>query len=297
MRADSFLQNKPPVFVIFLCFIFGILSSCVVPFDQYNKKAANYGFEQNVLTTDLYEHSYFSNSAQVSWKNQNTLHIYIEGDGSPWIEGNWVALDPSPRNPVMLNLMHLDDSPAVLLGRPCYHQDTRQSQCDSKLWTSARYSRHVVESMTDAVAKLQQKHEFKEVVLFGHSGGGTLATLIVNLQQQPSPNISAIITLAANLDIDAWTTSHRFLPLEESLNPALLAPSDSKSFQIHLYGSQDDIVDHSLLNPYFLDRPNLISKVYSDFDHSCCWATIWPNTLHMLRSQIQNSPRYPAAIE
>ena len=297
MKANSSLKNRSPVLFIFLAFIFCILSSCVAPFDQYTKNAANYGLEQNTLETTFYEHIYYSNSGTIPWKNKNRLHIYIEGDGSPWIDGNWIALDPSPRNPVMLNLMSLDDSPAVLLGRPCYHQDTRQSQCDSKLWTSARYSKNVIESMASAITALQKKHKFKEVVLFGHSGGGVIATLIANLQHQQPPNISAIITLAANLDTDAWTTNHGFLPLEQSLNPALLPPSNSKSLQIHLYGGLDDVVDHTLLNQYFFDRPNLISEVYSEFDHSCCWASIWPNTLHMLRIQIQNSLLNPAATE
>ena len=36
------------------------------------------------------------------------LHVYIEGDGTPYVARHDFAADPTPRNPLMLRLMTLD---------------------------------------------------------------------------------------------------------------------------------------------------------------------------------------------
>jgi hypothetical protein len=33
------------------------------------------------------------------------LHVYIEHDGTPWLQGVHVAADPTPRRPLVLELM------------------------------------------------------------------------------------------------------------------------------------------------------------------------------------------------
>jgi hypothetical protein len=38
------------------------------------------------------------------------LHVYLDGDGTPW-DGNTAAVDPTPRNTLVLGLMRLDDRP------------------------------------------------------------------------------------------------------------------------------------------------------------------------------------------
>lgn len=199
------------------------------------------------------------------------MQVYIEGDGTPWVAGRWVARDPTPRKPVMLELMSLDDAPAILLGRPCYHLENTINDCRPEHWTMERYSADIIRSMVDAVKKLLDELGFRQAMLFGHSGGGVITTLMAS----ELPQVAALVTLGANLDIDAWAASHGFAPLDKSVNPALLPPSPSAAIQLHLYGDRDRVVNYGLLADYFADRPDVTSLVYDRFDHTCCWASVW----------------------
>ena len=269
------------------------LISCAAPTTRYANKAMDYGFERFSISSKPFDHIVFKNAASVAWEKKSILHIYIEGDGTPWVGGKWIAQDPTPRKPVMLGLMQLDDTPAVLLGRPCYHVNNTGTNCRSENWTSARYSSEVVKSMVGAVRTLQARFSFERVMLFGHSGGGVLATLMASELQR----VAAVVTLGANLDIDAWVASHGFAPLDQSVNPAHLPAVPSATFQLHLYGRNDRVVNYDLLADYFANRPDVTSTVYDGFDHTCCWANVWPEILQSMQNRIQNSPRYPAVTE
>jgi len=132
------------------------------------------------------------------------LNVYLEGDGTPWRYRTIVMPDPTPRRPLMLELMSADPSWSLYLGRPCYNGTSRDAGCDNRLWTSARYSPQVVDSMASAIRVISERHDVDEIRLFGHSGGGALAVL---LTEQLS-NVKLIVTIAGNLDIDAWTDHH-----------------------------------------------------------------------------------------
>jgi len=44
-----------------------------------------------------------------------TLHFYLDGDGTPSLAG-YPAVDPTPREPLVLDLMALDSGPAMHTG-------------------------------------------------------------------------------------------------------------------------------------------------------------------------------------
>jgi alpha-beta hydrolase superfamily lysophospholipase len=259
------------------------LCSCTTPVNQYNNLATDFAFVQSKVETELFRHVYFSNRAVDDMNSHQALHIYLEGDGTPWINGKWVATDPTPRKAVMLELMRLDSSPAILLGRPCYHLKTEDQNCNVDDWTMGRYSTKVVASMVEAINTLQQRLGFSEVVLFGHSGGGVIALLIADSLEKETTRASTVVTLAANIDTDAWTDSHGYLPLERSLNPALLPALPSSTQVLHLFAENDKVVDAKLFEKYLSSRPSVRSIVYQGFDHSCCWATVWPHILEKIQ--------------
>ena len=194
------------------------------------------------------------------------LHVYIEGDGTPFIRGTQVAGDPTPRKPVALRLMKRDRAFSVYVGRPCYWGLAASQNCDPSLWTNKRYSAEVVESMRAAIRKQLNEHGAKRLVLIGHSGGGTLAMLLAPHFEETT----AVITIAANLDIDAWADLHGYTRLDGSLNPATQPPLPDRIKQIHLAGGRDRNVPPHLI-------PNAI--VYPRFTHSCCWEREWPQIL------------------
>jgi pimeloyl-ACP methyl ester carboxylesterase len=212
----------------------------------------------------------------------STLWVFIDGDGRPWINGGREpAQDPTSRNPLALRLAGATGRPALYISRPCYDGHASDAACSVELWTSARYSERVVESMIEALRAFQAQHAFEHLVLVGYSGGGTLAALMA----PRLPNVRALVTVAANLDVAAWTAHHGYLPLNESLDPAdrddvLTAP------EIHLVGVGDITVPAQLSRRYFERRPRALLWEYEGFDHICCWAQHWPRIVARLEEEM-----------
>ena len=121
--------------------------------------------------------------------------------------GSEINADPTPRKLIMLDLMKQDSAPALYLGRPCYFSVASSPPCAPRHWTYERYSSEIVESMANVLEKFLAAHPFDKVRLFGLSGGGTLVTLLAHRLPQPI----AVVTLAANLDIDGWADLHGVL--------------------------------------------------------------------------------------
>jgi pimeloyl-ACP methyl ester carboxylesterase len=204
----------------------------------------------------------------------SSVNVYIGSDGTPW-NFDVAADDPTPRNPLTLRLMVQDPQPAILVGRPCYHGLSDSHECNQAIWTSARYSRTVVESMALAIQEYVARDSFNSITLIGYSGGGTLAALIAGELDQ----VNTLITVAANLDTDAWTRYHRYEPLFESLNPAEEPPLSESITQVHYFGALDKNVPMSTTDRFFLVNSSAERREIADFDHVCCWTEIWQTIL------------------
>lgn len=197
-----------------------------------------------------------------------TLHVYLDGDGVPWLGGH-PAADPTPRDPLVLDLLTLDAGPAVYLGRPCYHGFSGEPPCEPALWTSARYSEAVVDSMAMAARRVRQARAAERIVWLGYSGGGVLAVLLA----ARLPETAGVVTVAANLDVDAWADRPGWSPLTGSLNPARLAPLPGGVYQRHYAGGRDRTV------PVTRSARTVGLVVVPDYDHRCCWTVLWPAVL------------------
>ena len=231
------------------------------------------------ITTPYHQHLVLQQSSP---KSSDKIHIYIEGDGRPWIKRYLIAKDPTPRAPLMLSLMRQDTQPAIFLGRPCYFNDPfyglADTGCESDLWTSARYSETVVASMVDALRQLLAERHYEQLTLIGYSGGGTIATLMA----QRMPEVTQLVTIAANLDVDAWTRHHHYSPLTKSLNPAEFTITQPK-LQYHFFGSKDQVVPPSLAQDW-LKTQGQSPRIVEGFDHRCCWQQKWPELLEIINS-------------
>src|SRR5262245_45816502 len=142
-----------------------------VPSRRFSREAAALGINSEIVTGTGFQHAVFKQSRQSS----SALHVYIDGDGTPWLGGRPTS-DPTPRNALLLRLMALDPSPSVYLGRPCYHGLSETSPCSSIVWTQQRYSEAVVSSIAEALRHILRAGNFDRLAWFGHSGGGTLAS-------------------------------------------------------------------------------------------------------------------------
>lgn len=198
------------------------------------------------------------------------LTIFLESDGIPWSAGRVPSTDPTTRQPLALELMIRSPAPAAYITRPCYH-GLLADKCNVEHWTSARYASQIVESMAATVREAQRQTGATDVSLVGYSGGGALAVLIAERLE----HVSSVVTIAANLDTDAWTEHHQYLPMSQSLNPA---SSDRPHPwpELHLRGSNDSIVPAATTARYFERYPQARQRTIEGFDHICCWVRDWP---------------------
>jgi hypothetical protein len=100
-----------------------------------------------------------------------------------------------------------------------------------------------------------------------------------------------VVTIAGNLDIDAWAAHHGYRKLSHSLNPIERTPLPSDIVQIHLRGEQDEIVPGRFAREFIARQSNAREIVRSDFGHSCCWEEIWVDTLAELARELERRPR------
>ncbi|MDA8017471.1 MAG: S9 family peptidase [Thermoanaerobaculia bacterium] len=207
------------------------------------------------------------------------LHVYLEGDGRPWVAGGTrVARDPHGEHHLAFDLMRLDPSPSLYLKRPCYQErgGVRSAVCVPLLWTHQRYSETVVAAMESALRTFLAEHPADRLALHGYSGGGVLAMLL-------APRFSEtwrVVTVAANLDVAAWADLHGYTPLAGSLDPALQTPLPERIGQLHLVGELDRNVPPALVRSATESQHSAEVRVVEGFDHTCCWRDLWPQILN-----------------
>ena len=110
-----------------------------------------------------------------------------------------------------------------------------------------------------------------EILLIGHSGGGTLAALLESRVE----GVVGVISVAGNLDIDAWAEVRGYDPLDGSLNPI----SQTRNADIphwQFVGASDTTVPPLSSADYSRIQPNVELISFGDFGHVCCWEKQWP---------------------
>lgn len=246
-----------------------LLGACMTPAEKFDQTAASLGLQREEVLGKGFQHILY-------WRkggSHQALHVYLDGDGTPMVAGR-PADDPTPRNPLMLRLLSLDPGPAVYVGRPCYHGLAATAGCSSDMWCTARYSERVVSSLAAAIRGIMTARGHDRISFFSHSGGGTLAMLLA----ERFPETRTIVTIAANLDIDAWAVHHGIPRLQASLNPALRPPIQDSVVQLHYVGSRDEIVPPTLIAPS-VKGANAEFILVGGYDHLCCWTELWPAIL------------------
>jgi len=261
-------SKKIGLFLLFLT----MLSGCATPTSRLHSLAQSHNFDHSTVNTHGFAHLVYTRNLTDAQNNaKSVLHVYLEGDGSPWKYRVVTMPDPTPREPLVLRLMAKDQAPTAYIGRPCYNGTSQDEGCDLSLWTSGRYSKTVIRSMTGVIRTIIDEHGFTEVKLIGHSGGGALAMLIA----AKIPEVTHVVTVAGNLDTDGWTAHHGYSRLYTSLNPAAQPDLPERILQWHLVGGRDSIVPPSIVRGYILDQKNALGIQVQSYNHGCCWESLW----------------------
>ncbi len=259
---------------------------CASPGARLDRQAAQKGLA--VLTLDGGTHRLRA-YAQPGWQEATALRIYLEGDGLPFITPVQPARDPHPHRALALELAIADPQPAVWIGRPCYHRDLKKGEaCPQGLWTEGRYSDDVVSALVlaieDLLGRAQESTGERPVELFGYSGGGVLAVLLAHRL----PEVERIVTVAANIDLVAWTDLHAYSPLTSSLDPATLGAPPHEPRQEHIAGALDRNVPGALIEAVVGEWPNTRFLEIEAADHACCWLEGWPQLLSRLDEEFDS---------
>jgi len=265
-----------------------VLTACASPQQHSARIARRAQFQSQLIAGRGFQHQ-----AYVALRDSDMLVVFIEGDGSPWVEGGRaMASDPTARVPLALELAALTPLSILYLGRPCYLLAVRPPECSERLWTAERYSQQVVDSMVVATDSYARAHGFARVLLVGYSGGATLATLMAD----KVPRTVGVVSIAGNLDPDSWARLHGYLPLEGSLNPALRPPLPAELRQWYLVGLRDTNVPAAATERYLRRVPADRIRSWPDFDHVCCWKRAWPTILREILGEL-NAQVPPSAAK
>ena len=258
------------------------LAGCISPARQAEGLARSGGLQTLVLSGDGFQHRAFAGVRP----QRGLLFVFVDGDGTPWTDaGTQVAADPTPRSPLALKLALETPDSVLYLGRPCYFGLRPQPPCSAAYWTSRRYSAEVVTSMAAAATAFAEARGYTRVVLVGYSGGGALVTLMASHMH----SVAGVVTIAANLDPDAWAQLHGYLPLTGSLNPSLQPPLARTVQEWHLLGERDARVPYEAAQRYLQRVPPDRVRRYAGFDHVCCWEAAWPPLLREVRAVLDVS--------
>jgi dienelactone hydrolase family protein len=243
------------------------LAGCSTNAIRIDRLAETLGMSRSVVEAGGFRSLVFTRG--VPTPHDAPLAIFIEGDGVPWVGGREPSLDPTTADPLALKLLGETPPPTAYVTRPCYN-DMGGQRCTPERWTMERYSDEIVSSMTEVVRTLAQQSKARSVMLVGYSGGGVLAVLIA----ERLDNVAAVVTVGANLDVDAWTRHHGYLPLTGSLNPAA-STAVHRWPETHLYGTHDENVPPATTDAYFKRFPHAQRRLEAN-DHLCCWVEQWP---------------------
>lgn len=216
---------------------------------------------------------------RMAWRGAVTtapVHVYIEGDGKAWLTSTRPSPDPTPRKPVALLLALADPAPAVLyLARPCQYASTHaRATCDLRYWTTHRYAAELVDVYTHVLDDWLAAHaDGARLGFVGYSGGAVIAALLASRRDDSD----WLVSVAGNLDVAAWTRHHGVSSLSASLDPRTDAARLHRVPQALLLGGRDRIVPPVLLDAYRGEMAAVAAtRVFADFDHGCCWETVWP---------------------
>ncbi len=276
---------KHLLFLLLICFL---LSACVSSYYPDKKQiaedlAVKSGFLQVNFDTPLFQIYAWLKKSKIL---NDTLVIYIEGDGQAWKTRFQVSKNPTPKKPISLYLAIQDPSENIVyLARPCQFIELKNNiNCQQKYWTSHRYSKEIINTYHAVLNQIKKIYNIKEIELVAYSGGGVIASLLAGQRK----DITRLTTIASNLDHLAWTQYHKISPLKGSLS-LYSEPLDFSTIeQQHFFGGKDSVVPYHINERLFKQQFKndlFFYTIYNEFNHVCCWVEQWQTIKKQIHSK------------
>ena len=192
------------------------------------------------------------------------LVVVIEGDGAGHDRRGGAAADPTPTRPVGLEIARAWPGGAAWLARPC--QFVTDPACRPADWTTSRFDARALAQMNAGLDALKARAGADRLILVGWSGGGVIAALAARARS----DVAGLVTLAAPLDVGAWTASRGLTPLS-GLDPARIeAPLNLP--QVHALGALDPVVRPQTARETARRWAGPRGQVVTWPErHDCCW--------------------------
>lgn len=242
------------LYVFYCLFLTGCINSIPTPNERKVSTLALVESKKDMFQKEIRTSTFnlFSLQKTSTSCENNTINIYIEGDGLSWISRNQISSNPTPINPIALKLMISDTKSNcnIYIARPCQYLNS--NICEEKYWTSHRFNTKIIESYNEALDIIKNDNKNSNFNLIGYSGGATIALLIASNRH----DINSITTVAGNLDTDAWTKMHNISKLDGSLNPADFSKKLETIKQHHLIGIDDSIIPKEVYQSYIIKFEN-----------------------------------------
>ncbi len=286
------ILNTSLILLIFSLVQFGCAHRGTTHTYQLVEQSKSLGFEPQIISTKDFD---FFGLQKIKTPGL-PLVVYLEGDGHSKAGKYRLSEDPTPHQPIALELALQDNRPNVLyLARPCqYPAQSTTRNCHPKYWSSHKLSTEVVNSSLEAINVTMSHAQADSIQLVGFSGGGGLAALVA----QRFEKTLSLITVAGDLDLDLMRTHHNTGELFGSLNPKTLASTISNVPQLHFAGGKDRIVPPKVAHSFVEPMNTTCAQVHvlSDATHHS-WAKDWPSLLELpMACSVggQHAPKIPS---
>lgn len=291
-ESQALLANRHLIFILFLLFCTLSCSTkqaTVMPQTtmQVIKNAEQNGFSLRRYPTS----SFILTTYQRRNAEDAVCHVYIEGDGNSWKSKHKLSNNPTPKQPLALQLALQDQHPQVIyIARPCqFTPHALDPSCTPKYWSSHRYAPEVVaafQATLDAIKK--DTHTpipaAQTFLLIGFSGGASIAALIASDRD----DVVGLMTVAGDLNHVALNQHHHTSPLTGSLNPTDVAHKLKHLPQQHWCGTKDTIVPFWIANQFSekINNPTRCQVHRLDgAEHHAGWVENWSKIIQSATNQ------------
>jgi hypothetical protein len=209
------------------------------------------------------------------------VNIYIEGDGYSQAHHEWIGGDPSPSNPVALNLASRDNSKNLIhIARPCQYMESQNEKvCKEAYYKNRRFSPEVLAAYSDLIDEAKRKWEFTDINLIGYEGGANIAAALAASRN----DVVSLRTVAGILNPPMVYKNTKETLDNDSVLATAFAPSLSKMPQHHFIGAGDTYVPAGVYHTFRQAMGESDCVHYSfvqDADHERGWVDRWPELLN-----------------